>query len=188
MKKIAPSLILISLTLLILELSAQVADNPLRGLYVNGFAAVDSNDKYIPELSILGVDKDLDQTFENEQKLLNYAKQNHFTTLILYNLRTVFNSTATIWNALDNRYESLPEHLCRFMQTARNDYNITRILAAVSGRTEVTSVSNYNDLFSNPTPPIQLTTSQINSAFYTPRLQQLVQQYSQGDSMLVVLC
>ncbi|MFN8166428.1 MAG: T9SS type A sorting domain-containing protein [Bacteroidia bacterium] len=166
---------------------AQVADNPQRGLYVNSFADVDGSGNYVNAFSILGVDEDRDGNFEKEEELLNYAQQNHFTTLILYNLRTVFNSNVLVWDASinQNRYETLTEHLCRFMKTARTDYGITRIFAAVGGSDEVNSVEDFNQTFASPTAPIVLTPNQLNSPFYTPRLSKLVQQYPVGDPMLI---
>ncbi len=173
--------------------NSQIATNPLRGLYVDKFVKYNTISPgvygpYNTDYSILGVDNDHDGIFEKEVELLKYAQQNHFTTLILYDVSKIFvDPPFMAWNnnAGYQRMVSLQEHLCRFMLEARTYYGITRILAAIGGASEASDVINFNQMFSQPTSSFQYSQSQINSPYFNSRLQSLALQYSLGDPMLL---
>ena len=99
-----------------LQSSAQL-NHTGRGMYVSRFfkTAVVANGAEIidPNYSILSI-------ASKEDSLLLYAKNNHITYLILYDLHRVFGNTA---------YEN---YLCAFIQTAKTLYGIEKIGIASS--------------------------------------------------------
>src|SRR5262245_45467000 len=92
-------------------------NEPGRGMYVNRFFRTSANQSgnviIYPNYSILGIQS-------KEDSLLTYARDNHITYLILYDLHRLFG---------DAQYESL---LCSFIQKAKEDYCITKIGVASS--------------------------------------------------------
>ena len=161
------------------------ADDPLRGIYVDKFVTI-TNNVFVNSHSILGVDVDINGDFEKEVELLNYAQQNHFTTLVLYDLSDIFKDPPFLkWNEVDKRMESLQEHLCRFMKVARQDYGITRILGAIGGSDGAEDVIEFNEMFSIPTTSFQFSPEQLSSPSFNTRLESLALQYPANDPMLI---
>lgn len=69
--------------------------DPRRGMYVNKFVTYQTltiytgSNKLDTANSILGVDANHDGVFEKEDRLLEYCRDNHITSLVLYDLRDV---------------------------------------------------------------------------------------------------
>ncbi len=183
MKKIN---LLILLTLaFILKAFSQPANDPRRGIYVDKFVNY-SGSTYLNSFSILGVDADLNGVFEKEEELLQFAEQNHITSLTLYDVAKIFDASAPlVWNNNLSRYATLKEHLCRFMDRARNFYCIKEIYVAVGSTQEANTVLGFNQIFNTPTLPFQFTQAEMSSTSFNQRLSSLALQYPVGDPMLV---
>ena len=131
--------------------------DPHRGMYIdkflnfntnsinNGAAFVDSSN------SILSVDVNHDGIYEKEDRLLSYCRDNHITSIVLYDLRNIIGKGYTAWDPISSRYVDLEEHLCRFINKARRSYCITEIGAAGQTRGFFNRIST---MYSAATPPI----------------------------------
>ena len=137
-----------------------------RGIYVDKFFRTAINTSGVtvvnPVFSILGVQA-------KEDSLLKYAKENHITYLILYDLYYVFGNS------------TFEGYLCSFIQKAKTQYCIEEIGAA----------SSCSGLFDNiytmaPTPVISFSES-VNSKRYASdvknKLRIVETQYKPGDSL-----
>lgn len=135
--------------------------NPERSMYVNQFVKLMPNGDLYEDGSILGVDKNSDGVFEKERQLLEYAKTNHITHLIFYDLRNVFNrSQPLVWNQNDIRYETLEEHLCRFMKDAQTNYCISTF-GADGGFGTLSNAAEFDGDPSTDTPTPSMVLPQI---------------------------
>lgn len=169
------------------------AVNPGRGLYVDRFIRVNEVSPNVwvfnPNFSILGVDDDNNGIFEKEVELLEYAQKNHFTTLNLYDLTRAFDPKyigVSVWNNADHRFETLQEHLCRFMSLARSTYGITKIYAAVGDIDEADQIIDFNTMFDRTSPNFYVGQAERATAEYTNRLKGLIEtQYSLGNSNFI---
>ncbi len=118
--------------------------------------------------SILGVDQNSNGVFEKEVELLEFAKKNHFTHLIIYDLKNVFGQSAPlIWNqrALEN--QTLEEHLCRFMTDAQ-DYCV-KSFGAIGGVNSLNNAANFDGNVSTPGPSLPIALTPIEGTLF-PRL------------------
>lgn len=145
---------------------AQFAHNG-RGMYVDKFfrTATDLSGNTIVDqnLSILSI-------ASKENALLSYAKENHITYLILYDLHRVFG------NALYENY------LCSFLQKAKTLYCIEYIGVASSCASMFDNLSD-----SIGTPPIAFAAPEFVNEYTSPGvLDQLAfveDHYQPGDSL-----
>ncbi|REJ84275.1 MAG: hypothetical protein DWQ39_10235 [Bacteroidetes bacterium] len=137
-----------------------------RGLYVDKFFRSTNS----PSGSLI-VDQNLSvlSVTQKENDLLQYAKDNHFTYLILYDLHRV------LGNPLFESY------LCNFIQKARTEYCIEYFGAASS------CASIYNSVVEGGSEPMDLSGRNSSSLSYSPELDSLFQllseDYQPGDSM-----
>jgi len=153
-----------------------------RGLYVDDFLRFNSSAELMPESSILGVDAQQDGIFEKEDELLEYARDNHFTILTLYETEPAFsNTTYYAWNAHTGRMETMQEHLCRFISKAKSDYCIKEIYAAVGSSGEGQTIAEYNEQFKIATPAFELSLEELTYA--STRLKILVGSYPEAHPM-----
>jgi hypothetical protein len=165
-------LLLIALLFVCCTVRAQFPDesDPHRGIYVDRFAKkLQGTNEYDPNFSILGADINRDGIFEKEDALLQYCSENHITDIELYDLEKIFGGTLTAWNENTKMYESLEQHLCRFMQKARDQYCITEIGAAGSTSYNFDSVAAFNERYPM-TDAYMLRTGQRNSVFFDTTL------------------
>lgn len=153
------------LSLIFFKSSAQFT-HAGRGMYVDKFFRTAKNTSGAtvvnPVFSILGVEA-------KEDSLLNYARENHITYLILYDLHYIFGN-ATFEN-----------YLCAFITKAKTKYCIEKIGAASS------CTSLFDNVFSLvPTAPI-LFSERFNSNRYSSdeqsKLSIVETQYFPGDSL-----
>ena len=161
----SPSATRLRKSLIFFKSSAQFTHSG-RGMYVDKFFRTAKNTSGAtvvnPVFSILGVEA-------KEDSLLNYAKANHITYLILYDLHYVFGN-ATFEN-----------YLCAFITKAKTKYCIEKIGAASS------CTSLFDNVFSLvPTPPI-LFSDRFNASRYSSdeknKLSIVETQYFPGDSL-----
>lgn len=144
--------------------------DPHRGIYVDRFAKkVQGGNAYDPNFSILAADLNRDGIFEKEDALLEYCAENHITDIELYDLEKIFGGTLTAWNENTKMYETLEQHLCRFMQKARDQYCITEIGAAGSTAYNFDSVAAFNEQYP-VTEPYKLRNDQRNSISFDTTL------------------
>jgi len=122
---------------------------PHRGMYIDKFVKTDFfNTSYIdPAFSVLAVDTNLDGIFENEDKILKYAAENHITYLALYDLHRIFGRHVMVWDEGLKRNADLEEHLCRFIKKAKSQYGITQIGAIGGSARFFDSLSTYMNRF-----------------------------------------
>ena len=153
------------LCLIFFKTSAQFS-HAGRGMYVDKFFRTAKNTSGAtvvnPVFSILGVQA-------KEDSLLNYARENHITYLILYDLHYVFGNT------------TFENYLCAFITKAKTKYCIEKIGAASS------CTSLFDNVFSLvPTAPI-LFSERVNANRYTSedqnKLSIVETQYFPGDSL-----
>ena len=152
--------------------------NPHRGLYINNFFVLDPGSwnsltppyTIAPNVGILGTDINHDGIFEKERELLEYCRDNHITFIILLNLHQLFGSEVKLWDENQGRSVPIEDHLCRFMNDARNNYCIDQIGAAADNSNTFQVYSNSISIFSNKTAPIVLSASQRNSYASNPDL------------------
>ena len=87
--------LLLSNSLLAQNAPMRIAD-PHRGMSIDNFFRINNSsvNAALPEVdtahSILGVDVNRDGIYEKEVELISYCKQNHITTISLYDLGNVF--------------------------------------------------------------------------------------------------
>lgn len=146
--------------------------NPHRGIYVDKFFYIDpiswnnGGTYYLqPQMSILGTDLNHDGIFEKEDSLLSYCRDNHITYILLMDLYHVFGTNIQLWDENQGRKVSIEEHLCRFMNKARNQYCIDQIGAAADNKHVFDSVSQ-NPLFVFRTAPIIIPQNQRTSSYF----------------------
>jgi hypothetical protein len=126
--------------------------NPHRGVYVDRFVSVTPTGSFLPDFSILGVDKDNDGVFEKELEFLEYCRDNHITSILLYDLRKFLGLGIMAWDQQKGCMLDLEEHLCRFMNTARGSYCVDEINALAENSFD--NIENFlNDV---STPPVFL--------------------------------
>ena len=153
-----------------------------RRLYVDDFLRFNSSNELMPESSILGVDVNQDGTFEKEDELLEFARDNHFTILTLYETELAFSATTYYaWNAQTSHMETMQEHLCRFMDKAKNTYCIKEIYSAVGGSGEGEDITEFNEQFKIATPAFELSPEEL--AYASTRLKLLVNSYPEAHPM-----
>ena len=144
--------------------------DPHRGIYVDRFAKrLQGGNVYDQNFSILAADLNRDGIFEKEDALLQYCAENHITDIELYDLEKIFGGTLTAWNENTKMYETLEQHLCRFMQKARDQYCITEIGAAGSTAYNFDSVAAFNERYPI-TEVYMLRTDQRNSILFDSTL------------------
>ncbi len=142
-------------------------------MYVNKFVTYQTltiytgSNKLDTANSILGVDANHDGVFEKEDRLLEYCRDNHITSLVLYDLRDVLGRGVMVWNENNHRLEDLEDHLCRFMQKARQQYCIVEIGAAGQKKG---FYNRFANLYTTPTPIFPFSPAQRNSPYFTPLL------------------
>lgn len=151
--------------------------DPQRSIYVDKFVtynviSINNGSPVIdPANSILGVDVNHDGIFEKERALLEYCMDHHITSLVLLDLHKVLGMHVYAWNQNDNRDEDLEDHLCRFMDEARNYYCITEIIASGQSSGFFNSTTGTSTTqFINPSPPFSFTPQQKNSPSFSSSL------------------
>ncbi len=152
--------------------------NPHRGIYVDKFYYIDpiswnNGPPYNlqPQMSILGTDINHDGFFEKEDALLSYCRDNHITYLLLLDLHHILSTGIQVWDENQGRNVNIEEHLCRFMNKARNEYCIDQIGAAADNASVFNDVTNYNNtLFARITPPIIIPQNQRTTPYFNPIL------------------
>ena len=137
----------------LLTTNPNIDDSPTpgmrRGLYVSGKVNDDggfytnfnsSGPPYGPDSgepgAVLAIDQNGDCIYENEDKLLDYADQNNFTELYIYNVNSVLSlgsQTLSSDNG-NNLQESITheEHLARFIFKAKDTYGLKVYAAVIS--------------------------------------------------------
>jgi hypothetical protein len=130
---------------------------------VNQFVKLTPSGDLYHDGSILGVDADSDGIFEKEVELFEFAMDNHFTHLILYDLRRIFGQTAPlVWNQRALQYQTLEQHLCRFMSDAQA--YCVKTFGASGGYGTLRDAGKFDGDPStlSPTPPMVLTQDEWN--------------------------
>lgn len=119
-----------------------------RVLFVDHFLKFINNDYSIgvnTNSSILGVDDNQDQDYEIENQLLNYARDNNFTSIILYDLHNVFDYRSLPYLDGSSRTDNYEENLKRFIIKAKTGgYGITEVSAAIGGFEYPQEIQLYN--------------------------------------------
>ncbi len=165
---------------------SQIATDPNRSLYVDNFSKYSANFNYINAYSTLGVDENHDGIFEKEDELLEFVKKSHITSLTLYDMNKVFKTDAPLlWNEIHHRFETLPDHLCRFITKAKSEYCVQQIYGAVGSSETAQDLIEFNQLFTSPTPAFIFSQAELSSPFLTQRLLVLAQSYSITDPLFL---
>lgn len=141
------------------QLQAQLTDVG-RGIYVDKFLKFSSGTTVDYNNTILG-------NPVKEAELLTYAKNNHVTYLILYDLQNVFSN-----------YAVYGTKLCDFIHLARNTYCVTLIGAAGGSSTFFNDVNNFNE-----TPPMILSQVFGSEASNYSALSFVEHAYDKSDPM-----
>ena len=156
-----------------LILNAQTPPPPLnfhaRGMYVDRF------------FKLYGSSGNVDEHFTTlgytakETELLEYAKKNHITYLLLYDMYPVMNNLSTTYNL-----KTVGEHLCSFMERAKNDYCIKYIGVAGASSGFFQSIA---DNF--PTAAVAFNSQELTDMGPGHPLLAAQNTYSSSDSMFV---
>ena len=155
--------ILLSVAIFIVCISQICAQfsHPGRGMYVNKFfrTAVNSNGN-------LGVDQNLSilSVTSKEDALLQYAKDNHITYLVLYDLHRVFGEPL---------FET---YLCSFIEKAKTQYCIEKIGVPSSCASMFDNVAS-----AEATPPLVF--RENDPPAYREKLGITQKSYKPGDSL-----
>ncbi|HRH66377.1 MAG TPA: hypothetical protein PLU53_08775 [Bacteroidia bacterium] len=137
-----------------------------RGLYVDRFFRLNGQCSVDPNFTVLGFSS-------KEDELLNYAKTNHITYLLLYDIYRVFQNIS-----INYQGKTAGEHLCDFIAKAKNDYCIDYIGVAGSDG------GFFEDFIpQNPTPPIILSPAEITSLGSSNPLICIQNSLMPGDSL-----
>lgn len=95
--------------------------------------------------SILGVDNNQDNIYEIEDQLLNYAHDNNFTSIILYDLHNVFDNGSLTYLDGSSRTDTYESNLRRFIVKAKTGgYGITEVSAAIGGFEYPNEIQYFN--------------------------------------------
>ena len=177
MKSLSKILLAILFSIFSSQLFSQ-PDDPHRGMFVDKFINFFNQDinsglnRLDTANSTLGV---WDATayggiggYRKENELLEYAAENHFTYLLLYDLHKIwpFNPASEIpvaWDSTTNSMRDLSYHLCRFINKAKNKYCITQIGAAGSSK-------DFFDNFNLTTSPYLFSNQEKTSPVFNPNL------------------
>ncbi|MEO8087248.1 MAG: T9SS type A sorting domain-containing protein [Bacteroidota bacterium] len=157
-KSIAGKILITLITILNLTFSSSIRayDNPLRGMYVNGLITQ----------GILG-----SNVLENA--LLQNAKDNHISYLILYELNSVWGNTG------------LETNLCNFITKAKSLYCISKIGAAGECNDFFTNLNSFNALMI--TPAYTFNSSQLQTLGGNTSLNFVQQQYTPADGGIALM-
>lgn len=148
----------------------QPQPNPHRGMYINRLVYITPPDwnngppySVDSASSILGTDANHDGVFEKEEALLGYCRDNHITLIVLLNLHKILGRGIMIWDENQGREVDAEEHLCRFMNRAREEYCIDQIAAATDNQNNLEDYTGFANMFLNPTPPISIPSIERNA-------------------------
>ncbi|MBK6396693.1 MAG: hypothetical protein IPF75_00115 [Bacteroidetes bacterium] len=119
---------------------------------------------------MLGTDVNHDGIFEKEDAFLGYCRDNHITLILLLDLRYLIGRNVMIWDENRGREIDAEEHLCRFMNKAREEFCIDQIAATAGSENGFNRVFDFQQNFLHPTPPIIIPLAERTSSLFDSTL------------------
>jgi len=155
---------------------------PYRGMYIDKFIITDISGAYIEAMSILGYSLDNGITYPREDRVLEYAKENHILYLLLYDFRHIY-STTNINTVIHGM--TLKDHLCRFIEKAKTEYCIQQMGVSIEGgQRDLNNVNAYVNSYNSIVSPSYTVSSQLrNSGYYDSKFDFIQTTYNLGDSL-----
>ncbi|MBP7306337.1 MAG: hypothetical protein KA987_09515 [Saprospiraceae bacterium] len=163
---IKPMIVLLCFIMLSSKLFSQTDPFPYRAMYVDKFIKYTNSTTVDEARTLLG-------RATEEDSLLQFAHDNDFKTLILYDIGVVLDhASLTLPGSGGRTYE---QALCDFIQKAKQEYCIAQVGAAISSLSELDDITDFNTLritdpYSFTSPPSGFTPPAPNPLSYAANI------------------